>query len=116
MSLIDLLNNKSKETVDGLVYRLGNDILVNTKLNFITNLDSLPFPDRDNVNITQYMHSCADKKLYGLGFKPTLSLLTSRSCPYHCSFCNMWLVHGKKWRARTVDNVIAEIDLIVNKS
>ena len=115
LSIIDLLNNKPEETVDGLVYRQGNDILVNAKSNFIADLDSLPFPDRDNINIAQYMNSCADKKLYGLGFKPVLSILTSRSCPYHCAFCNMWLVHGKKWRARSVDNVIAEIDLIVNK-
>lgn len=115
LSFVDLLSNKPKEAVDGLVYRLADNILVNKKSNFVTNLDSLPFPDRDNVDITRYMNSCKDKKLYGLGYKPALSILTSRSCPYNCSFCNMWLVHGKKWRSRTVDNVISEIDLIVNK-
>lgn len=120
ISFPDLLKNiylktKKLDEVDGLIYRDGNEILKNKKSKYIDDLDSLPFPARDMVDIAFYMHASETKRLYGLGTRPTLSLLTSRSCPYRCSFCNMKLVHGPRWRKRTPENVINEIDEIVNK-
>jgi anaerobic magnesium-protoporphyrin IX monomethyl ester cyclase len=73
----------------------------------------LPFPARNKVDIKTYMNGSKIKRLYGLGFKPTLSLLTSRSCPNRCSFCNMRLVHGNRWRARSADNVLDELEEMI---
>ncbi|MDB9822148.1 radical SAM protein [Deltaproteobacteria bacterium] len=120
MSFPDLLLNISLKTkkldeVDGLIYRTGNKILKNNKCKYIDELDSLPFPARDMVDIASYMRVSETRRLYGLGTKPTLSLLTSRSCPYRCSFCNMKLVHGPRWRKRTPENVVNELDEIINK-
>lgn len=111
--LAAIVSNSNVENIDGLIYLKENNIIVNKKKNFITDLDSIPYPARDLVNIYSYMNS--KSVLYGLGEKPSLSLLTSRSCPYSCSYCNMRLVHGYKWRARTPENVLGEIDEIVNK-
>ncbi|MEW6087163.1 MAG: radical SAM protein [bacterium] len=117
-SLIDLLSYISSKSpalnsIDGLIYRDGNKIMENSKKNFIKDLDSLPFPARDMVPIEKYMNN--NLRLYGLGNRPSLSLLTSRSCPNLCSFCNMWMVHGVGWRFRSVENILAEIDGMVNK-
>lgn len=118
-SLLELLSGLESagqlalERIDGLVYRKDKAVLNNGKNNFIEDLDSLPYPARDIVDIKLYMNS--KTILYGLGARPALSLLTSRSCPYNCSFCNMWLVHGSRWRPRSPENVIGEIDEIVNK-
>lgn len=101
------------EAIDGLIYRKDNKIVNNGKKSFIDNLDSLPYPARDLVDIKRYMNT--KTVLYGLGAQPALSLLTSRSCPNRCSFCNMWLIHGSRWRPRSPDNVLGEIDEIVNK-
>lgn len=98
--------------VDGLIYRAGDDIKVNPKRHFIEDLDQLPFPARDLVDIKAYMNTRS--VLYGLGSKPALSILTSRSCPNRCRFCNMWMIHGERWRPRSPRNVVEEFDLLVN--
>ena len=117
LELLEYLSGKNANitSIDGLIYRTAQEILQNKKSKFINNLDLLPFPGRDMIDIKPYMEGSKIKRLYGLGNKPALSLLTSRSCPNRCSFCNMWLVQGTHWRPRTADNVIEEIDEIVNK-
>jgi anaerobic magnesium-protoporphyrin IX monomethyl ester cyclase len=102
-----------EQAIDGLIWRDGEHVRANPKTRFIDDLDSLPFPARDLVDIRRFM----DKKLsiYGVGDRPSLSLLTSRSCPHQCSFCNMWMIHGKKWRPRSPGNVLAEIDEMVHR-
>lgn len=118
-SFIELLSHISSKSalgsIDGLIYRQTGKVVLNKKTKFITELDSLPFPARDAVDISAYMNGSSVKHLYGLGSKSSLSLLTSRSCPNKCSYCNMWLIHGSRWRPRTPDNVIGEIDEIVCK-
>jgi anaerobic magnesium-protoporphyrin IX monomethyl ester cyclase len=117
-ALVALLSEHAlgkKENIEGLVWRENDFIKHNDKTRYVDDLDSLPFPARDLVDINKYMEGSCTKRLYGLGFKPTLSLLTSRSCPNRCSFCNMRLVHGGRWRARSADNVLEELDEMINK-
>jgi len=54
------------------------------------------------------------------GFRPRIAygkhqhfmpILTARGCPFNCSFCSN-VIFGKKYRARSVENVMAEIDLL----
>jgi len=117
-SLLDLLhflatNSLDVGQVDGLLYKHKNEVIYNTKCHFIEDLDQIPYPARDMVDIHLYMNS--GTVLYGLGNRPSLSIITSRSCPNRCSFCNMWLVQGPRWRARSPENVLGEIDELVNK-
>lgn len=117
-ALADFLGGRSLRpgellSVDGLIFRSKNEIKVNDKRHFIHDLDQLPYPARDLVNIRAYMNM--KSTLYGLGTKPTLSILTSRSCPNQCRFCNMWLIHGDTWRPRSPQNVIGEFELMVKK-
>ena len=117
-ALVDLLDFLSSQTpsphdIDGLLFRDRGKVIANPKRHFIEDLDTLPYPARDLVDIHRYMNT--GSRIFGLGNRPALSLLTSRSCPNQCSFCNMWMIHGRKWRMRSVDNVLGEIDEIVNK-
>jgi anaerobic magnesium-protoporphyrin IX monomethyl ester cyclase len=100
-------------TVDGLIWRSSAGLTANPKESYIEDLDALPFPARDLVDIGRFMHM--QQSIYGVGSRPSLSLLTSRSCPHQCSFCNMWMIHGKKWRPRSPENVLAEIDEMVGR-
>jgi anaerobic magnesium-protoporphyrin IX monomethyl ester cyclase len=62
---------------------------------FIEDLDALPFPARHLVNISAYIYSG--------------NIITGRGCPYKCQFCACGPLSGYRYRTRTVDNVIAEI-------
>jgi radical SAM superfamily enzyme YgiQ (UPF0313 family) len=64
-------------------------------------LDQLPFPDLSDFTSTSYT----------LAGQPLTFMVTSRSCPHKCSFCSVHTTFGTTYRRRTVDNVLAEIDL-----
>ena len=63
--------------------------------------DELPFPDLDD-----FAPPC-----YTLAGKPMTFMITSRSCPHRCSFCSVHTTFGTKYRLRSVDNVLEEIEL-----
>jgi anaerobic magnesium-protoporphyrin IX monomethyl ester cyclase len=92
--------------VKGIVIK-HDDRFVNTGYRgFIEDLDSLPFPAR---HLTPY------KKYYSLIAKrnPVTTMFTSRGCSYRCLFCHRPHM-GKKFRARSPVNVVAEMEECVN--
>jgi len=72
----------------------------------VKDLDNLPFPDRDAINIRHYRY-----KIDGLD---ATSLITTRGCPFQCAFCCHWLGY-RQVRFRSSKNVIAEIKLLQEK-
>lgn len=116
-SLVNSLNKKdSLNRIDGLAYRNKDDIKLNPKTQFIENLDELPFPDYELVNLKDYyMDTSAWYNPKKLPVNFTLPIISSRSCPNQCTFCSMFLVHGKKWRARSPKNVVDEIEYLYKK-
>ncbi|MBW7866622.1 MAG: radical SAM protein [Candidatus Hydrogenedens sp.] len=73
---------------------------------FIEDLDSLPFPAYDLLNLDHYwrlrpMTFVAEKGPYA-------ALYSSRGCPYHCHWCHR--VFGDKFRAHSAERVLAELD------
>lgn len=94
---------KSLDGVRGVVRRKGGKIVVNPPRQLIKNLDSLPFPAR---------HLLKDLRLYYhtpfRGRKFTTSMITSRGCPFNCSFCDQ-SVFGKTWRGHSANYVIKEM-------
>jgi len=68
----------------------------------IPKLDDLPFPDYSLVDIASY-HRVVDGR-------SSLSVLSSRGCPYRCVFCNSIIMGGgRNVRYRTAENVISEL-------
>lgn len=67
----------------------------------LTNLDDLPFPDYDLVDMDSYCRQ--------LGGEKSISLITSRGCPFNCTFCNSRIFIRGQTRLRTPQNVVAEI-------
>lgn len=62
----------------------------------IQDLDSIPFPDH------KYFFDMEPGRKNAI-------MLTSRGCPYHCSFCSLPSVSFRKYRKRSVQNVFDEI-------
>lgn len=97
--------------VDGLVFRQKNQVILNEKKRFIQSLDELPFPAYDLIDLKDYFFDTSEwQNPKGLPINVPMPLITSRSCPNRCSFCSMFLVHGKKFRARSPQNVVDEIE------
>jgi anaerobic magnesium-protoporphyrin IX monomethyl ester cyclase len=75
----------------------------------ITDLDSLPWPDRDVLAMEDYFK--AWKSRHG---ESSVSLITARGCPFHCAWCSSE-VFGHSHRQRTPKNVVDEILMLKQK-
>lgn len=101
VELMDCLEkNKDLKNVRGIGYRDGNKIRTNPPRPRIENLDEIPFPARDKLDIKKY---------------DWFGIITSRGCPYKCTFCHIPLIWNGGAILRSVDNVIEEIKLIYEK-
>ena len=95
--------------IDGLAWRdADGEIRVNPPREFMTDMDSLPHPARELVDMSRFgLHSYID---FG---KRSATMVTSRGCPFKCMFCSSWLAMGSKYRWRSADSVLAEIRELV---
>jgi anaerobic magnesium-protoporphyrin IX monomethyl ester cyclase len=91
----------------GVAYRDSNgEVVLNPPRPFIQNLDDLPLPARDLVDMNQYLATWRDENGYA-----SLSISTSRGCPYGCDWCQD-AVHGNQFRQRSPESVVAEMKLL----
>lgn len=93
--------------VDGVAYTRDGSIIRNNPRAQIDDLDTVPFPA---------FHLYPDLSRYHRRAvaSPAVPILTSRGCPFECVFCAK-NVFGRKIRYRSVKNVLAEIDYLVEK-
>lgn len=99
--LIDAFeSNGELRKINGLAYidRNTKSLIVTSGRELIKDLDSLPFPKHEHFFNSE---------------RTTASMLTSRGCPYACSFCVLDAISRRKVRLRSVENVIAEIEYLV---
>lgn len=101
--LLEALANKgSCAGIKGLGYKENGRSVLNPPRDFIQNLDSLPFPDRDLLPYKKYY------SVLGKGREVMTGLLTTRGCPFNCIFCTV--KDGKTCRMRSPENVVREIE------
>ncbi|MFX0017241.1 MAG: B12-binding domain-containing radical SAM protein [Promethearchaeota archaeon] len=95
--------------IRGITYRYNGKIIRNEKRKLIEDLDILPFPDRKSLNFT-YKGNFGNIEFAPKGFT---SMVSSRGCPYQCSFC-----YGKRsvgFRMRSIENIMDEILYLENE-
>lgn len=96
--------------IPGIVYREPGGVIVRTQeRELIPNLDDLPFPDRDAIDMAHYVQTW--KTHHGMG---SLSLICARGCPYTCTWCSR-SVFGDTHRRRSVKNVVDEIEMVIGR-
>jgi anaerobic magnesium-protoporphyrin IX monomethyl ester cyclase len=82
----------------------------------ISNLDEIPFPDWDIVNMGEYVGEKGRKISIGKAADSKLASFTStRGCPFKCTFCASSTVHGRIVRYRSTENIIAELKVLHEK-
>ncbi|MBI5343724.1 MAG: radical SAM protein [Deltaproteobacteria bacterium] len=84
--------------IKGLSYRSGGRIIHNPPVEFINDLDRIPYPARDLL-INKGYYTSEDMGL----------IMTGRGCPYACTFCSSSGVWKRGVRARSIENVLGEI-------
>lgn len=102
----------SFKNIRGLIYRNGNKILSNQNI-FENDIDQYDFIDYKLMRIEKYFKGIPQGFFYKK--QPLVSIITSRGCPFPCTFCAAHINNGKKVRYRSIDNVIEEIDYLYKK-
>ncbi len=94
--------------IRGLVSRQGGRIVRNQERTPIEDLDSLPFPARHLFKGHRYSYPDAIESV-------AVPMITSRGCPGNCSFCTAKFLHGRRFRCRSAENVLDEIELVIRE-
>ena len=96
-TFLELANGREIEHINGLIYRKGDEIMMNPPYPLEQDLDKLPFPDYDLFEL--------DKML-----EKRIPIVSTRGCPNRCTFCSIQLVMGHPFRTRSPENVLQELE------
>lgn len=96
--------------VKGIGFKEGNELVFTEERDFIKDIDELPLPAWDLVDVELYFRRTS---MSNYGIRRYANLFTSRSCPYRCIYCHN--IFGKGFRGRSPENVIEEIDFLKKK-
>ncbi len=97
IELLDCLkNNEDLSRIKGIAYYHGNTVVKTVTRDLISDLDSLPFAKHDVF----FINNPSRQKAH---------IITSRGCPFDCSFCCLKIISKRKYRERKIENVVREI-------
>jgi len=101
---LELGTDAALGAVAGIAFRRADGTLATTpRRPDIKDLDAIPFPARDLVDLDRYRRIWTER--HGTF---SLSVATTRGCPFHCNWCAkpIW---GQRYNVRSPDNVVAEL-------
>jgi len=100
MDFIDAWENGTPlTTVPSLSYRESGDIVHNPKADFIPEMDTIPYPEKSLL--LPHLKTIAGQTI--------VPVQTSRGCPFNCTFCSVTGMFGKKYRFRSINNIMEEL-------
>jgi anaerobic magnesium-protoporphyrin IX monomethyl ester cyclase len=107
LELADALTGRSAvrpEDVPGIAFRTPAGAIVKTRSRSpIRDLDSLPFPAWDLIDVEKYRRAWMSRH----GFF-SMNMITTRGCPFHCNWCAK-PIYGQVYHARSPENVAFEM-------
>ncbi len=101
-----LIAGKVDYSVPGLVYRNGEEVIVNSRPALINDLDSIPF-----VNKLMFSNSDVDYVKHN-----SCSIDVGRGCPFSCTYCSTKKFWGRKYRIKSAERIVQEIKLLHEES
>lgn len=112
MNLLDALEKgrdwKYLKKIKGLSYKSDNKVFHNPPADVISDLDALPYPEYRFFDLKKYSKQPEHPK--ELTDYPMASIISSRGCPYRCTFCSSSTFWGHKIRYRKPEFVVDEIE------
>lgn len=109
-AMLDIVLGKDKKDIEGISYVSEGKIFHNPSSQRIKNLDDLPSPDYDSFDLEDYKDP-----IWNLYAKKIAPIITSRGCPYNCTFCASKIMFGRQTYYRSINAIIEEIKMLVAK-
>ena len=106
-----LKNGEDLKKVTGITFRKEGKIVSTPNQPLIQDLDYLPFPDRKLLD-AEYHCLIAGANIAPKKFT---SIVTSRGCVYNCRFCSCTEIAKNKWRPRSAENTVKELQLLASE-
>lgn len=102
-------NETDISAIAGLAYKRENGIQRTAKRNVIKELDELPFPAWDIIDITPYKKMWLQHHGYF-----SMNMGTTRGCPFKCNWCAK-PIYGNRYNSRSPENAVAELKMMKDK-
>ena len=108
VELISGLNNGNADflSIPGLAFKQKEAVVRTAKRSVMKNLDELPFPAWDLVDIEAYRKIWLKHKGYF-----SLNMATTRGCPFKCNWCAK-PIYGNRYNTRSASHVVAELKML----
>ena len=111
LELVTSINNLETDysAIHGLAYKQDNFIRKTAKRSVLKNLDSLPLPAWDLVDIEPYRKMWMKSSGYF-----SLNMATTRGCPFKCNWCAK-PIYGNRYNTRSPEQVVKELKMLKEK-
>ncbi|MBI5375544.1 MAG: cobalamin B12-binding domain-containing protein [Candidatus Schekmanbacteria bacterium] len=100
-TMLEITEGKRLDEIRGICYKQNGKILKTPPRPLIEDLDSLPFPRYDKLPVERYGNMFLGR---------SMGIMSGRGCPFHCSYCSDYIVHGRRFRTLSVKNVVDQVE------
>ncbi len=109
--LVNYFMGKGSIPNKGIVYHGGEKVINCGHSEIIQDLDSLPLPAYHLIDFSSYVSAFPERRSVDMPLRyPYARIVTSRGCPVGCIFCQVEFISGKRFRGRSPENVLDEIE------
>lgn len=111
LELVSALRNNRTDyfQIEGLAFKQDGSIVKTKRRPVIKDLDFLPFPAWDLLDVTPYRRMWMEHAGYF-----SMNMGTTRGCPFKCNWCAK-PIYGNRYNSRTPQNVVQELKMLKNR-
>uniref|UniRef100_A0A7J3ZJG3 B12-binding domain-containing radical SAM protein n=1 Tax=Fervidicoccus fontis TaxID=683846 RepID=A0A7J3ZJG3_9CREN len=104
--VLEIENYGSPERVRGVAYACSESKFCYYHRELVENLDLLPLPAYDLLDRNLYRI-----EVFGENSR-VAAVETARGCPYECEFCSVTMFWGRKWRFKSNERILRELEIL----
>ena len=112
--ILAMADGKDMSGVLGITWKTGEEAHINDDRPLIPDINTLPIPDRGLIPYQSYLEKTSGHYFHTMN-SPIGTVFTSRGCPFKCIFCSTQRVWRNKWRPRSAEKMIEEVEYLVNE-